>query len=57
MKKLINRIDWEVVFTVFILVLVLGFVAFYIYIWIAYGNKPADEIPVWVWWLMMGSKG
>lgn len=31
---------------------VIGLIAFYITLLVMYGNKPHDEVPTWVLWLL-----
>lgn len=31
--------------------ILIGSIAFVVYTLVAYGGKPASEIPGWVWWL------
>lgn len=42
----------ENILYIFGAILVLGMIAFYIYIWVRYGNVPREEVPNWVWWIM-----
>lgn len=36
------------------LILVVGAIAFEIYIFKTYANMPASEVPFWVWWFLLG---
>ena len=51
-----KKIDWEAVFvitgTIILVLLVVALVILQIYCWIEYGNKPIQETPNWVNWLM-----
>ena len=42
------------VLTLILLILLAGVISFYISLWICYGNMPAEEVPAWVWWFMIG---
>lgn len=61
-SKLAN-IDWGVtigiifswVLVILIGLLILLFIGLNIYALIAYGGKPIEEIPGWVWWLWNNS--
>ena len=52
-----KKINWETVIWgliwVICVAIVIGLIAVEIYVYVKYGNKPADEIPGWVWsfWL------
>lgn len=41
---------------IILVLIMLGFGAFEIYLWVHYGNMPKDQIPAWVWWWMIGGK-
>ncbi|MCR5350087.1 MAG: hypothetical protein K6E20_03745 [Acholeplasmatales bacterium] len=58
MGKILNRyktkrILW-IMALVFTIILVLSIVAIEIYVWVTYGDKPVDEIPLWALWFMFG---
>lgn len=48
------KIVAKIFLIIFLLALILGFVAFYIYVWITYGNASIEEIPAWAIWIMFG---
>ena len=37
---------------VFIMLLCIGLIVFYIALLVMYGNKPHNEVPTWVLWLL-----
>ena len=37
-----------------VLVIVISFIIFEVYLWVTYGNKPIEEIPLWVLWFLWG---
>ena len=42
---------WSVILSLLV-VAVVGAIVMEIYVWIAYGGKPVEEIPKWALWLM-----
>jgi len=54
-KNRIQNIVAIIIGIIFILV-ILGFIAFEIYLWVHYGNMPKEQIPAWVWWWMIGRR-
>ena len=51
-----KKIDGDIVAIILILLIAFSVICFEIYLWITYGNKPVDEVPTWVWWIMLGGK-
>lgn len=47
-----KRIEFILGFIV--LVIVSLFIIFEVYLWVTYGNKPIEEIPLWVLWFLWG---
>lgn len=37
-----------------IFAIVIAFIIFEVYLWMTYGNKPIEEIPLWVLWFLWG---
>lgn len=52
MKRKEKRIEFILGFIV--LVIVSLFIIFEVYLWVTYGNKLIEEIPLWVLWFLWG---
>ena len=38
------------------IIIIISLIIFDIYLWINYGNKPIDEIPLWVLYFLWGHR-
>lgn len=46
----------EAIISSAVLLVAFGVIAFEIWIYVTYGNKPYDEVPPWVWLFMLGGR-
>ena len=51
LRKTITIIFWVITVSI-----VLAFVGLEIYAFVMYSNTPAEEVPLWVIWLLWGEK-
>lgn len=52
---LLQMVFYVSIIVLFVVVTV-GLIVVEIYVWVTYGNKPIDEVPIWVLWFMFGGK-
>jgi len=52
-----KNINWALVLVIVQLLLVVGIIAFEIYIWVRFGSLPVTEIPAWALLFMFGKNG
>ena len=46
------KLDLEFLFSIVVVLLIVGYVLFYIIMLIKYANTPVGEIPLWILWLL-----
>lgn len=52
-----KNINWALVLVIMQLLLIVGVIAFEIYVWVRFGSLPVTEIPAWALFFMFGRGG